>query len=336
MSFYSTKIHLGAIASPKSSTQIRSFDFSHPPRSTTPVDNRPKSSTLGRHARQSSLDLQTFRSRSSSDAGKRAVAGVKIAGITVPAPPPSVKRKADSNTEVTIPRYVAGIKVPAPPSLRSKSTGSMPHSSDNRSADQSNLFASNGPSSDPPSILNGEAATETNGEHILETEVNGDKTPEPVIHSYDVTLERVHHVTAEEISSELKVKEMENFNNEASDILSAIQFEFGSLGGKSDDFVTYPTATETYKQTEVHTTMTSDSNKPVAGHEDEEFPTSSGKNEESFLSTKDEKSFTSSSEEVFDNLLNTSGSGGSDWYRSMFQSMKKGVEEQLPNKKRKF
>ena len=336
LSFYSTKIYLGAIVSPKSSTQIRSFDFSHPPRSTTPVDNWPKSNTLGRHARQSSLDLQTFRSRSSSDVGKRAVAGVKIAGITVPAPPPSVKQKADSNTEVTIPRYVAGIKVPAPPSIRSKSTGSMPYSSDCCSADQTNLLTSNGPSSDLPLILNGEAENKTNGVHILETEVKDDKTPEPVICSYDVTLETVHHVTAGEISSELKVKEMENVNNEANDILSAIQFEFGSLRDKSDDFVTSPKATETYRQSEIPVIMTSDANKPYASHKDKESYTSSSRDEELSLSIKDDRTFALSSEEVFDDLLKTSGSGGSDWYRSMFQSMKKGVEEQLPNKKRNF
>ena len=58
--------------------------------------------------------------------------------------------------------------------------------------------------------------------------------------------------------------------------------------------------------------------------------------EEFSLSTKEDKSFTSSSEEVFEDLPHSSGSVGNDWYKSMFQSMKKGVEEQLPNKKRKF
>lgn len=41
----------------------------------------------------------------------------------------------------------------------------------------------------------------------------------------------------------------------------------------------------------------------------------------------------SSSEE---DILSTSAGSGSDWYRSMFQSMKKGVEDQLPNKKRMY
>ena len=65
------------------------------------------------------------------------------------------------------------------------------------------------------------------------------------------------------------------------------------------------------------------------------IPDSSGEVEEFSQSTKDDKSFSSSSENVFEDLLHSSGSGGNDWYKSMFQSMKKGVEEQLPNKKRK-
>ena len=65
------------------------------------------------------------------------------------------------------------------------------------------------------------------------------------------------------------------------------------------------------------------------------IPDSSGE-EEFSLSSKDDKSFTSCSEKVFEDLLHSSGSGGNDWYKSMFQNMKKGVEEQLPNKKRKF
>lgn len=50
-----------------------------------------KSMTLG-HSRQRSLDLN-YRPRSTSDASKRATVGNKIAGITVPPPPPTKTRR---------------------------------------------------------------------------------------------------------------------------------------------------------------------------------------------------------------------------------------------------
>lgn len=54
--------------------------------------------------------------------------------------------------------------------------------------------------------------------------------------------------------------------------------------------------------------------------------------DESQSSTSGYKSVNSSSEE---DILSSSAGSGSEWYKSMFQSMKRGVEEQLPNKKRK-
>ena len=123
-----TKVQTGLIISPKSALLNQSFDFPLP-RSTTPVEGVGRSSTMGRHVRQSSLDLNYFhRPRSSSDAGKRATVGVKIAGITVPAPPPFVKTKHNTAVMKQEPeKIIAGIKVPLPPpSFKSKSTGELP------------------------------------------------------------------------------------------------------------------------------------------------------------------------------------------------------------------
>lgn len=269
---YSSK---SVAASPKSSTQFRTFDYPSP-RSTTPVqDGEGKASTLGRHARQSSLDLNTFRSRAWSDAGKKAVIGERIAGIRVPAPPPSVKGKAPL-IQPEKSRYVAGIKVPAPPpSVKPKPVRS--HSKEKIQA----ALNDNTPKDETPG-MNSSSST-------------------PAVLDSTAT-----------ISDTLVKKEQSSFESSERDTSSEI---IDMLTAIQNDFT--PTTPESQTSSSDFKDISSEKD-----HIEAEYHSS----------TSGYKSGIASSSE--EDILSTSAGSGSDWYKSMFQSMKKGVEEQLPNKKR--
>ncbi|XP_019848782.1 PREDICTED: LIM domain-binding protein 3-like [Amphimedon queenslandica] len=279
--------------SPKSSITFRTFDY--PPRSTTPVDNfGSKSSTLGRHARQSSLDLNTFRSRAWSDAGKKAVVGAHIAGIKVPAPPPSVKGKAP--LPVVQPekvRYVAGIKIPAPPPqlkpkpVRTPSKERIPAGT-STIVPLNDTAANDAPATTEPVTIGSSSSTPA----VLESK------EDPIVISDTLVKKEASAEVAERDTS-----------SEIIDMLTAIQNDFT------------PTTPES---------QTSSSDFKDISSEKDHFET------EYHSSTSGYKSGIASSSE--EDILSTSAGSGSDWYRSdwyrsMFQSMKKGVEEQLPNKK---
>lgn len=266
---------------PKSSTPGSSFSYPSPPDS---PGKDTQTTKVGKHIRQRSLDFHpsTFRPRSTSDAGKRATVGEKIAGIKVPAPPPSIKKKTNPSTVEPAPRYVAGIKVPAPPpSLKRKSTGSAPmeEPSSTSSTDDSTIAATN------VEISNGDKVESDKGESFS-------------VSSYDAQLNSIQHVTCSKEQVQHDSPKERNNEYQVSDILSAIQSEFGAK-------------TETVSSTDA---LTLDAlGKDTSIDDSVSSETMSSLNDDPVTS-----------------------SGGVDWYRSMFQSMKKGVEEELPNKKRMF
>ena len=324
--------------SPKSSTQAYTFHYPSPPSS-------PKHGT---HIRQRSLDFQLFRPRSSSDAGKRATVGQKIAGIKVPAPPPSGKRNSKADTDVSAPRYVAGIKVPAPPpSVKSKSTSSILLSQpipcngnvnvteeakvDTNVAEEAKVVTNVAEEAKVVTNVAEEAKVVTNVAEEAkvvtnvaeeakvvtntaevdiniteETKVDTNNIAEKVIEDANATICEqpiLTYVTQlndiQHVSSYQSSSEENDNQHEVRSILSAIQSEFGP-------------------KTEEHTFDTTSDDATL---------------ESSHLDTSQSSiSFPSSSEEP---LPYVSGCG-SDWYKSMFQNLKKGVEEQLPNKKRKY
>ena len=250
-----------------------------------------KSSTLGRHARQSSLDLNTFRNRSWSDAGKKAVVGAHIAGIKVPAPPPSVKGKAP--LPVVQPekvRYVAGIKVPAPPPqlkpkpVRTPSKEKIPVGT--TAVPLNDTATNDAPCNTEPVNIGSSSSTPA----VLES------TEDPIVISDTLVKKEPSVEVAERDTS-----------SEIIDMLTAIQNDFT------------PTTPES---------QTSSSDFKDISSEKDHLET------EYHSSTSGYKSGIASSSE--EDILSTSAGSGSDWYRSMFQSMKKGVEEQLPNKKRMY
>ena len=289
----STKVQTGLILSPKSALLGQSFDFPLP-RSTTPVEGVGRSSTLGRHVRQSSLDLNYFyRARSSSDAGKRATVGVKIAGITVPAPPPFVKTKHNTGVmKQEREKLIAGIKVPPPPpSFKSRSTGELPISG----------VLTNRSSSSPTSkatLCNGSTSLLSDHEDDSSTATSLSDSKEPIEHIKIFS-------KPEDVQDSIIESELSSYKIGLNNIHHIVHVE-DNINNKSD---------ETHLQSESEVS--------------EDISSTSG---------KDSHTFTTSGEEVIskeeDIQIENIGRGGNDWYKAMFQSMKKGVEEDLPDKKR--
>ncbi len=249
--YYSTKGVQGILISPRSVTQEHSFNF---PESNSSGSG--KSNTLG-HNRQRSLDFN-FRPRTTSDAGKRAIVGVKIAGITVPSPPKNVRKLSEPNKkEEAKTVIIAGIKVPKPPPKNTPPITSDKKMSESPSKDNNNVIiaASSVPINDTPVI-------ESIGEPLYIKEDN-DVT-------YDVELE----VSNNELSNE-PVPDDESFEPE----FKIFQKKSEDISNDNDDII--------------------------------DIQSNGTESPESIKTGKND-----------------------DWYKIMFQSMKKGVDEDLPNKKR--
>ena len=290
----STKVQTGLIISPKSALLNQSFDFPLP-RSTTPVEGVGRSSTMGRHVRQSSLDLNYFhRPRSSSDAGKRATVGVKIAGITVPAPPPFVKTKQNTGVMKQEPeKVIAGIKVPPPPpSFRSKSTGEVPISG----------VLTNRSSSSPTS-----KATLCNGSTSLLSDHEDDSSTATSLSDFKEPTDNIKIFSKpEDVQDSIIETDLSSYQIGLNNAPHTVHVD-DNINNKSE---------ETRLQ---------------SGSEfSEDISSTSG---------KDSHTYTSSGEDIISKVediqIENISRSGNDWYKAMFQSMKKGVEEDLPDKKRK-
>ena len=259
---------LGVIISPKSVTQGYTFNF--------PESNgsSKKSNTLG-HNRQRSLDFY-YRPRATSDAGKRATVGTKIAGITVPAPPKSVRKLSEPNIKMNYEKkeekeeakIVAETIVPKSP----------PSNGPNNSSEDTKM-------DEPPTV------SENNDDVASVPTVNDTPIAEPIEQQQYIKV-------ADEITYDFEftnvVDQVPEATNEATnepkpdnvsvspDIESKIFEKVSEDKPKNDDIIVIDVQSNGAKSPEIVKT---------------------GKND--------------------------------DWYKLMFQSMKKGVEDDLPNKKRK-
>lgn len=276
---FSTKSMQGITFSPKSVTQNYSFDF---PETNIGGGDNGKCKTLdNRHSRQRSLDLN-YRPRATSDAGKRATVGTRIAGIVVPPPPPkkTTPRKL-SEPLVQKPRepvkaVVAAAEVPKsppppPPTINgNKSPVESRSTEEGIDVEKTPEEITNSP---VPPLL-----TDTNDDSLVSEVIDPPELKEAEIILYKVELTNFHEVeTVTPAKSDAEVP------------ADPVSIEIHSE------------QQQTVESTEDNTTSPS-----TAPCEDED------NNSEVFKSAKNE-----------------------DWYKLMFHSMKKGVEEDLPDKKRK-
>ena len=321
----------GVALSPKSVTQGYTFDFP-----VTANGSSNKSNTLGsRHARQRSLDLN-YRSRSFSDVGKRASVGMQIAGITVPPPPPKTRPAVTptKKQEEEPQRIIAGIKVPKrPPSIKKRAiSDSQLLPAKEQSREDSGIAVESS-----VSLLTNSTDSPTNeeleGSQSIETIQPSQQHTQPEIVSYKVELTNFHDVRCNENETQAKPDLPYEDKTEPESIQSVgVRSEEKNIpssqpapenhsevlkSGKNDDW--YKSMFQSMKKgagEDLNVSKDKSNGLQSTAPGEEDSVTSS-------QSAEEEKS-----EEIFKSGRND------DWYKSMFQSMKKGVEEDLPNKKR--
>ena len=323
----------GSVLSPKSTTVNSSFEF---PNVTVP-DN--KTGSLGRHARQSSLDLNMLRSRSNSDAANKRP---EATPIKKPAPPKFAKTSSADVANTSSSRVIAGITVPPrPPEVTPKKEPPV-HPSESESVPVVSGFAANGPCVTPP--ITSEVAMVMHSESVEEDDEKSTESVDTEEKTGSTSVENSTEVTVANVVETTTTNVVETTTTSDDIIVTGTVDSTSAVKESNEEVEFHQPEIRAYsiQLAEVHYLPKEQLKEELKAPPSAETTTEQKSSTANESTANDDSSKTSTYKgfnttvdmDSYGGILSTSG--GSDWYRSMFQSMKKGVEEDLPEKKREI